>query len=176
MAFQNKLDEDLNLNVTLKNKREVEDATEYITRLIQDSAWAATPEATPKEWTNSYPRNIKERIAQNRRLRRVWQLSRNPIDKTNYNRITRELKKLIYDYNNSIVEQNLSYLTNTKSTDYSLWKVTKRLKRPQQQNPPIKKPNGEWAKYNADKAETFANHLAGVFTPVPTQQDNEDIL
>ena len=47
-AFRGKIDRKINLKIPLKNKQEIEDGTEYITKLIQDSAWATTPELNDK--------------------------------------------------------------------------------------------------------------------------------
>jgi hypothetical protein len=53
----------------------------------------------------------------------------------------------------------LSDLTDDKVTNYSLWKVTKRMKRPRLHNPPIRTPERTWAKDNQQKAEAFVNYL-----------------
>lgn len=48
------------------------------------------------------------------------------------------------------------------------------MKRPQHQNPPIKKDDGHWANSDAEKAEVFAKHLAEVFTPLTNQTGDDD--
>lgn len=55
----------------------------------------------------------------------------------------------------------------TSITDYSLWRTTKKLKRPIARHPPMRKPNNTWAKSDHDKAKVFANHLEEVLTPNP---------
>ena len=100
----------------------------------------------------------------------------NPIDETNFNRTTRELKKLIKDFNNDNFQQRLLKLTNTVGTDFSLWEITKWLNQPRQRHPPIKKIDGDWTRSDAQKAEMFAQHLAEVFTPVQDQVDNMELL
>lgn len=56
-------------------------------------------------------------------------------------------------------------LTATEATDYSLWKVTKKIKTPQQPIIPIRLPNGKWARSNKEKVKLFAEYLERVFTP-----------
>jgi hypothetical protein len=63
----------------------------------------------------------------------------------------------------------LSELTDDKATDYSLWKVTKRMKLPRLHNPPIRTPERTWAKDNQQKAEAFANYLEQTFEPSKNQ-------
>ena len=118
---------------------------------------------------------ITNKLTKKRKLRIKWKLSKNPIDKTNFNRTTRELKKLIEDFNNDTIHQRLLKLTNTVNTDFFLWKITKRLNQPQH-HPLIKKTDGDWARNDAQKAEKFAQHLAEVFTPVWDQVDNMGLL
>jgi len=59
-------------------------------------------------------------------------------------------------------------------SESTLWKATKRLKRPQISIPPIRKAYGSWAKSDDEKATTLANHLQQVFTthlPNPTDAE-----
>ena len=56
----------------------------------------------------------------------------------------------------------LQNLSATKATDYSLWKATKNICKQTSHSSVIKKDNGNWAKSDAEKAETFANHLSDV--------------
>ena len=55
---------------------------------------------------------------------------------------------------------------NNKASEYSLWKATKYLKRPNTYNPPLFNSKiNKWAKSDKQKAELFANHLENVFKP-----------
>lgn len=56
-------------------------------------------------------------------------------------------------------------LTATEATDYSLWKVTKKIKTLQQPIIPIRLPNGKWTRSNKKKVKLFAEYLERVFTP-----------
>ena len=44
------------------------------------------------------------------------------------------------------------------------------------ENPPFKKTDGAWARSDAQKAETFAQYLVEMFTPVWDQVDNMELL
>jgi hypothetical protein len=54
----------------------------------------------------------------------------------------------------------LQGLTPTGSTSYSLWKVTKIIKQITKSSPPLRTPQGTWARNNAEKAHAFVKHLA----------------
>jgi len=58
-------------------------------------------------------------------------------------------------------------LTNDNSTDYSLWKATKKINRPVLQIPPIRN--------NEQKAQQFAEHLEHTFQLQGNQEENEMI-
>jgi hypothetical protein len=89
-----------------------------------------------------------------------------------------ELKQLLHDHKDYNIQTFLNGLTPTASTDYSLWKSTKRLKTVTQTSTPLRMPQGTWARTNADKAQAFTNHLASVFQPQPPEPDSlpEDTL
>ena len=58
-----------------------------------------------------------------------------------------------------------------------MWKATKYLKRLIKNNPPIRNPDGSWAKNNEEKALAFSLHLSQVFKPfVPDQPNNDDVI
>ena len=98
------------MKIPLKNEQEIEDGTEYITKLIQDSAWATTPEPNYKHIVNNYAIEITNKLTQKRKLRRKRKLSRNPIERTNFNRTPRELEKLIKDFNNDTIQLDVLVL------------------------------------------------------------------
>ena len=60
---------------------------------------------------------------------------------------------------------------------YSLWKATKKLKRPKTVSPPLRQTNGCWARSDEEKCATFAEHLKDVFQPHvyegPPEHENE---
>ena len=55
------------------------------------------------------------------------------------------------------MQKTLTELSNDKSSDYSLWKATKRLKNAINQIPPLMAVNNKWAKSNLEKAEKKKN-------------------
>jgi len=101
-----------------------------------------------------------------RRSRGRWQRSRDQGDRIIYNRLKTKLQTALRNANNATFEHNL---TSLSPSDNTLWKATKRLKRPQTSIPPIRKADGSWAKSDDEKAMAFADHLQKVFTPTTSQ-------
>jgi hypothetical protein len=68
-------------------------------------------------------------------------------------------------------------LTATETTEYSLWKATKRLNRPQTRIPPLRTAAGDWAKSDTQIAHVLADHFVHVFQPydfkIPDVEERE---
>jgi hypothetical protein len=92
-------------------------------------------------------------------------MTRDPRLKTELNRVTQDLRRTILAIKQQSIAAYLQDLTDDASTDYSLWKVTKRLKRPTMSIPPLRKPDRTWAKGDKEKADVFAAHLERTFLP-----------
>jgi hypothetical protein len=86
--------------------------------------------------------------------------------------LTSQLKEEIKQLKNDTMSEFLRELTNESSTEYSLWKINKNLKRPITQALSIKKLDGSWARNNEQKALRFAEHLENVLQP-NTPKNNE---
>ena len=70
-------------------------------------------------------------------------------------------------------------MTATQATEYSLWKATKRLKRPQTPIHPLRTDEREWAKSDKQKANVLAEHFANVFKPYNSEmsvKEEQEIL
>jgi hypothetical protein len=88
-----------------------------------------------------------------------------------YYRLRRKLHRALTKLRNNSFER---YIISLSKEDNTIWKATKKFKRPQTIIPPIRKADGTWAKSDAEKATTFAEHLKQVFSPLPTINDHED--
>ena len=170
-SFRELLCQNLHLNISLKTPDEIDEATEQFIRIVQDCAWAATPTIVNNiRKENNVPNEILQLVKQKRRARARWQRTRNPIDKNIFNRLANNLKRKIKQNKQETYQY---YLSNLSKADHSIWKVTTSRKRPQIIKSPIRKPNNEWAKSDQEKADTFAQHFAKVFTPHSDTQDTE---
>jgi hypothetical protein len=84
-----------------------------------------------------------------------------------------ELKQLLNRNKNYCIQTFLQGLTPTESTDYSLWKAIKKIKQVKKPSPPLRTSQGTWARGNVEKAHAFAEHLANVFQPHPSESQPE---
>lgn len=167
--FRKNLDQLLNLEIPLKTILDLENAVENLTKAIQQAAWQSTPDAEELHIIEKCPIVLKEKLIEKRKARKKWQLTKAPSDKQKYNKLAKELKKLLLKARNESIQDYLKELTPTEATDYSLWKATRKLKHPQLQIPPIRKQDNTWARTDQQKVTTFADHLTKVFQPNPSQ-------
>lgn len=173
--FQTLIQEKTNLRVPIHNSAQLEDELDKLIENIQSAAWDSTPSHRRETNQNAtYPEEVRELIKSKRKARKNWQRNRTPAEKRLFNNLCNKLKTLIKEIKNQSVNRYLSNLTGQKDSDYSLWKATKALKRPNLQIPPIKN-NDTWARNPKQKAELFANHLEETFQPYPRQTAEEDI-
>jgi hypothetical protein len=165
VGFKTEVNSNIQLNISLRTIEDIDKETEELVEIIQQAAWNNTPVLKRKTVGNNYPREIRELVTEKRKARRKWQQTRAPEDKTRLNNLTQQLTREIQTIKNESINTFLRELSADKETEYSLWRATKRLKRPIIHTPPIKKENGTLAKDNKEKAELFAQHLENTFKP-----------
>lgn len=173
-SFRSMLDEQLDCSIPLKTEENLDVATRHLSEAIQRAAWKATPEARTPIVMDNCPISVQEKIAEKRKLRKRWHITRATSDKQRLNRAVRDLKVLLHNLRNQSIQRFLTNLTASAETDYSLWKATKNIKQAQQHCPPLREANGEWARNNKEKSLAFAYHLAEVFKPHPSTISEEE--
>ena len=77
--------------------------------------------------------------------------------------------KLLLNDEKQAIQSYLESLTATEATEYSLWKATKQLNRPQTHIPPLRTAACDWAKSDSQKAHVLADHFAHVFQPYDSE-------
>lgn len=166
------------VDLPLNSESDIEIATETFSELLIQAAVASTPQrskAHPYKKIVS-PLIIRKAVAEKRKARRHWQNVRSPEAKMAFKRSQSKLYNLLHDDKENRLAHHLQSLSPNGDTDYSLWKATKNMKRPQQHEPPIRLSTGQWARSDEEKAETFAAHLEEIFTPNPGPHDPEICL
>jgi hypothetical protein len=73
-------------------------------------------------------------------------------DRIIYNRLKRRLHNTLANARNMSFEE---FIPSLRKDDYTIWKATKKFKRPQISTPPIRKADRSWAKSDLEKAKKF---------------------
>lgn len=164
-SFKIQLDSEINLDIDLSSYDQLDEAVANFTSLIQQAVWSNTKTVTYKTPGFNYPVEIRNMVKNKRKLRREWQTNRDPRTKTKLNNEAQKIKRLIQQLKENSANSFLEKLKGEKSTNYSLWKTAKKLRRKIPHLPPLLKANNEYAKTDQEKADTFAHYLENIFTP-----------
>lgn len=162
------------MQVPIKTKQQLDTEANNFVSTIQIAVKKHTINYERRAQEVSYPTEIRERVAEKRRARKKCQNTRYLTDKALLNRLTHELTAAIKKYKQDSISGYLKELSPDKASDYSLWKATKKIKRPIIQMTPLKKGNGTWVRTNEEKGNMFADHLEKTFRPPPRQTEKEN--
>lgn len=116
-GFKHEVNCNISLKVPLKTQEDIEESINYFNCVILDSVYHSKKEIQRSVKNMYYPNDIKQKIAHKRRLRRIWQNSRNPQDKNRLNNASQNLKRCLSDYKNKCFSDFTSTLTATSATD-----------------------------------------------------------
>lgn len=155
----------INLRTKMKTAEDIDNAIQYLQTAITEATKEATPSTKPSLVTASYPQEVMKLIKARRAARHRWQTTRDPADKSRFNCLCKQTKKLIAETDSKRFDDFLYSLDPTEKTNYSLWKVGKVKKKPPSYTPPLKEGNGTYARSEEEKATVFANHLERTFQP-----------
>jgi hypothetical protein len=95
--------------------------------------------------------------------------NKSPTRQTKIKQISKRTKNLLHNLKNEGIQNYLKGLTPIEATDYSLWKATRKIKQLQHQIPPIRINHNTWVRTDKQQSTAFAEHLASVFQPFPSQ-------
>ncbi|XP_055840136.1 RNA-directed DNA polymerase from mobile element jockey isoform X2 [Episyrphus balteatus] len=144
-GFKKDIEDNVELRVSLRTPLELEAAVDNFVNIIQKAAWNNTP--CQREISGykdvKYPQEIKDVLKEKRKALKKWQQTRAPQHKSNLNRLSNLLKKMISDFKNREAKNYLENLTAGKESNYSLWKAIKATKKPKLPAPPIMKDQNE---------------------------------
>jgi hypothetical protein len=91
-SFRKILQTTLILQAPLKTEQNIEGYVHHLVQNIQQAAWNSTPPPHTPLHMNSCAHPIKQKIVEKRKLRKQWQTTRSPQDKTAFNKAVNELK------------------------------------------------------------------------------------
>lgn len=158
--------------MSLKSKEELEYAVQNLIISTQNAARRASPTTGTSNSKHDYPANIRSAVTEKRNLRKEWQRTRNPSDKTLLNRAIKQLKEMLQKQRNEELYNYLSSLSPSAASNHSLWRATKNLKQPKQRKSTLRRSDGTWTRSDKDKSELLDDHLSSVFKPFPSELDD----
>ena len=148
----------------MTTREEIEVALESFTTTIVEIARAVTPKLPPKPTAVRYSKSIRKPVKKRRQLRHRWQRTRVPAVRNQFNSTCTKLRQELTQFNNNSFQSFFLTLDATKDTNYSLWEVAKAASHSTKYVPPIRQPDGSWARSDQE-AKAFATHLKNTSTP-----------
>lgn len=178
--YSEQIESKLNLNIKISTGDDLDDAVETLTSAVHEAALISTPHGEDNKNIGLKVRasaTARDLIRQSRRLRKIWQRTKNPIDKTNWNLAIKLCSEFLAQEKNQNTGLYLSKLRpHNKNKEHDLYGATKYLKRPVKRNVPIKNANGLWCRSDEQKSMAFAEYLENTFKPNCTNTDDSDIM
>jgi hypothetical protein len=129
---------------------------------------ASAPKSRPRDNPQpQLPERIQDEIRVKIRLKRQWQITRDPSLKAEVNRLQRSMTHQLNEWRN---DQWSATLESLDSENQSLWRMTRRVMRVVIISPPLVTPGGV-ALSDSEKAEALADSLETQFRTVIDPSD-----
>ena len=136
-----------------------------MTGTIQETARTTTTLEPISRQIKIIPQEILEKIREKRKAKAKWQKHRTRENKKHLNKLAKEIKNKIKEYNNNEFTKFIETFSAHENFNYSLWKASKKIKKPIKPVLAIRKTDNTCARSNEEQAEEFFNHLCNTFTP-----------
>jgi len=161
--FQVHLEDQIPFDPELHNGMEIDTCVENYSGAGLKALAASTPKCRSRDDPRPpIPAGIQDEIRLKNRLRRQWQITRDPALKAEVNRLQSLVTRRLNDWRN---DQWSTMLESLDAADQSLWRITKRVMRIPTPSPPLVTPGGV-ALTDSEKAEALADNLEAQFQSV----------
>lgn len=152
--FRKTVDEKLILNNIITDTTQLDEAVEHFTKTLSDAKAKHTTQITINTSRDRLPQDILDLIRERNNARRVWQRSRNHVDKFYMNELSSRIRILTRNHKNQQWQNKLSAL---ESGSAKFWKLAKIMKKPQPPMPTLEGPNNLIYSTDSEKAEAIAD-------------------
>jgi len=128
------LEELIPFDSELHNEVAIDTCVENFSGAVLQALAASTPKRRPRDDPRPpVPAGIQDEIRLNYRLRKQWQITRDPALKAEVNRLQRSVTRRLNEWRN---DQWSATLESLDTEDQSLWRMTKRVMRVPAPSPP----------------------------------------
>lgn len=152
---------------------DIDKAINNFTNSLKSAINEASESHTINDNYQKLPYEIKDLIGYKNYVRKIWQKYRDPKDKTEYNKLVKEIKKKCQDFKTDTWNHKVE---NLCTSDNSIWLMTKRLKATKTINKPLVHQNKNIYS-DEEKLKIFADTIERQFTLNKTPSNfDEDII
>ena len=148
----------------------IDNTSEWLTTTIVDLSDKHIPKKNIKIDSNPLPQKIRDKIKKKRKIRRTWLSTRDKKFKEELNKIQKEIKKDIINYNKEMWEDTCNKINTSKNDS---WKYVKKImkKETQKDYPTLSNNNNKFTN-DIDKTNAFKEHLEEIFNAENTEYNN----
>lgn len=118
------------------------------------------------------PRAIVDLLRLKRKVRKEFARTGDVRIQQIYRRLSNRLHKVLTQRKLQQIDNLLENMGTDTSSQFSLWRITKRFKFQASQKSAIRSPSGGWCRTSHDKAEVFASSLEQRFKPLALADAN----
>jgi hypothetical protein len=137
---RHKFEDQIPFNPELHNGMAIDTCVENFSAAVPLALAASTPKCRPRDDPLPLiPASIQDEIRLKNRLRRRWQVTRDPALKAEVNRLQRSVTRRHNEWRN---DQWSATLESLDPEDHSLWRMTKRVMTVPTPSPPPVTPGG----------------------------------
>ena len=144
-TFKELIERKINCNAPLNTPKHIEQVVATLTEIILEAAWAITIYEPNNRRTKIIPTDIFDKIREERKTKAKWQKHRTGENKKYLNKLAKEIKSKIKDQNNNEFSKFIETFSAHGNANYSLWKVTNKIKKPVKLITAIRKADSTWA-------------------------------
>ena len=137
--FKETIESKIYSNIPLKTPEHIEQAVATLKATIQEAARTTTTHESTSRQTNTIPQKILDKIREKGKAKAKWQKHRTRENKNHLNKLAKEIKNKIKEHNNTEFGKFIGTLSTHENSNYSLWKATKKIKKPIIPVPAIRK-------------------------------------
>jgi len=160
----------------LASPQEIETSIHFLTNVISATLKSCSSTLTPNTQNHDLPRNIIREISFKRRLRALWQRTRDPFIKTQLNSQTSRVRSLLLSHRDKEWSNFLGSVENRNDGRSAFFKLNRRLIRKPPPQHPLKDSNGSLCYDAVSKAELFADSMEFQFRVSNTPQPLDELI
>nr|P21328.1 RecName: Full=RNA-directed DNA polymerase from mobile element jockey; AltName: Full=Reverse transcriptase [Drosophila melanogaster]AAA28675.1 ORF2, reverse transcriptase (put.); putative [Drosophila melanogaster] len=166
--FKTHLEQLSEVNMQILEAVDIDNATSLFMSKLSEAAQLAAPRNRHEVEAFrplQLPSSILALLRLKRRVRKEYARTGDPRMQQIHSRLANCLHKALARRKQAQIDTFLDNLGADASTNYSLWRITKRFKAQPTPKSAIKNPSGGWCRTSLEKTEVFANNLEQRFTP-----------
>nr|P21329.1 RecName: Full=RNA-directed DNA polymerase from mobile element jockey; AltName: Full=Reverse transcriptase [Drosophila funebris]AAA28649.1 ORF2; putative [Drosophila funebris] len=177
--FKAYLTQHIDLSVGIQGTDDIDNAIDSFMDILKRAAIRSAPSHQQNVESSrqlQLPPIVASLIRLKRKVRREYARTGDARIQQIHSRLANRLHKVLNRRKQSQIDNLLENLDTDGSTNFSLWRITKRYKTQATPNSAIRNPAGGWCRTSREKTEVFANHLEQRFKALAFAPESHSLM